>query len=214
MFNAGVTGSALLLINNRIENRSTVYQWGEELLGPASDMTGFEQGGINSGDYYKIYNNEQLKTAQSSNLGVNIQSSTVSSIGCADDVILAANDIDSLRLLARLTETYCSKYRVKLVTSKTKLLPAFAPRHSYLVNYAKLVNPVTINGQPVNFVTEAEHVGVVRSVAGNMPHIFDKIAAHKKALGAVCSAGLSRNHRGNPAASIRINQLYAISVLF
>ena len=84
-----------------------MYHWDGELL---SD-TGFEQDGLNSGDYYKLYNIEQLKAAQSSSLGVNIGSSVVSSVGCADDVILATNDIFSLRLLATLTEIYCKHYR-------------------------------------------------------------------------------------------------------
>ena len=214
LFKAGVSGTALILINNRLSSRSTVYQWDSELLGPATDDTGFEQGGINSGDYYKLYNNEQLTSAQSSGLGVNIGSSTVSAVGQADDVGLLANDLDSLRLLARLTETYCKKYRVKLVPSKTKLVPYFAPRHKYLVNYAELVNPVTIGGEPVRFVSEAEHVGVLRSSAGNMPNILQRISAHKTALNSVCSAGLTRGQRGNPAASIKVHQLYATSVLF
>ena len=46
----------------------------------------------------------------------------VSAIGQADDVLLVSNDIDKLHLLATLTEIYCRKYRVKLVSSKTKLL--------------------------------------------------------------------------------------------
>ena len=105
LFKAGVTGSALLLLNNRLENRTTVYQWDGEMLGPARDTTGFEQGGINSGDFYKLYNNSHLKTAQSSSLGVHIGSSVVSAIGQADDVMLAANSLDNLRLLAQLTES-------------------------------------------------------------------------------------------------------------
>ena len=214
LFKAGVSGTALIMIDNLLSSRATVYQWDGELLGPAKDETGFEQGGINSGDYYKLYNNEQLTTAQSSSLGVDIGSSIVSAVGVADDVILAANDIDSLRLLARLTETYCAKYRVKLVPSKTKLLPVSAPRHYYLVNYAELVNPVTINGTSVNFVSEAEHVGVVRSRAGNMPNILQRISAHKKALAAVSPAGMTHCQRGNPAAALRVHQLYATSVLF
>ena len=163
LFKAGVSGSALILINNRLENRSTVYQWDGEMLGPAMDTTGFEQGGINSGDFYKLYNNIQLKAAQSSSLGVDIGSSVVSAIGQADDVMLAANSVDSLRLLAKLTETYCADYRVKLVSSKTKLLPMYNQRHQYLVDYAKLTNCVTIDGAPVKFVDEAEHVSVIGS---------------------------------------------------
>ena len=214
LFKAGINGSALTLINNRLSSRSTVYQWEGEMLGPAPDQTGFEQGGINSGDYYKLYNNIQLKTAQSSGLGVNIGSSTVSAIGLADDVCLASDDIDNLRLLATLTETYCANYRVKLVPSKTKLLPVSTPRHQYLVNYAELVNPVTIGGVPVGFVPEAEHVGVVRSTAGNLPNILQCISSYKKALASVSSAGLARGHRGNPAASLRVHTLYAAPKLF
>ena len=214
LYRTGVTGDALLLINNRLSNRSTVYHWDGELLGPAADDTGFEQGGINSGDYYKLYNNEQLKAAQSSLLGVNIGSSVVSSVGCADDVILASNDIYSLCLLATLTENYCKQFRVKLVPSKTKLLPVHAHRHRLQVYYAKVSNQVTIAGAPVKFVDEAEHVGVLRSTTGNMLNIVKRITAHKAALSAVAPAGLSRNHRENPAASLRIHQLYATPVLF
>ena len=213
LFMSGVTGSALLLLNNRLENRSTVYQWEGEMLGPAVDKTGFEQGGINSGDFYKLYNNEQLKSAQDSELGVNIGSSVVSAIGQADDVILAANNVSNLKLLARLTEVYCRNYRVQLVASKTKLLPIFLPRHSFLVEYAKLVNTVTVNNTVVEFVSDAEHVGVIRSSTGNMPNILHRVTCYKKALMSVSSSGISRTQRGNPAASLRVHQLYAVPVL-
>ena len=182
LYMTGITGSALLLLNNRLENRSTVYQWEGQMLGPAVDSTGFEQGGVNSGDFYKLYNNEQLKSAQASSLGVDIGSSIVSAIGQADDVILAANNLDNLRHLARLTEVYCANFRVKLVSSKTKLLPIFLPRHYQLVEYAKLANSVSIDNTTVKFVTEAEHVGVLRSTAGNLPNILHRIACHKQAL--------------------------------
>ena len=160
-----------------------------------------------------MYNNEQLKSAQQSGLGVDIGSSTVSAIGQADDVILAANSLDSLKFLARLTEVYCDSFRVKLVASKTKLLPVYLPRHSFLVDYAKVTNSVKIENTTVSFVHEAEHVGVLRSTHGNMPNILQRIASHKKALGGVSSAGMARSHRGNPAASLRVHQLYATPVL-
>ena len=91
LFRAGVQGSALKFIDNRLTSRATVYQWDGVMMGPSADDTGFEQGGINSSEYYKLYNNEQLITTQLSNLGVNINSCVVSSIGQADDVIHVAN---------------------------------------------------------------------------------------------------------------------------
>ena len=82
------------------------------------------------------------------------------------------------------------------------------------MSYAKLTNPVTINCSQVEFVDEAEHVGVVRSTrCGNMPHIIQRISSHKKVLASICSAGMSKGHRGNPAASLRVHTLHATPVL-
>ena len=39
-------------------------------MGPIRDKHGLEQGGGNSSDLYKLYNNEQLETAQKSEQGV------------------------------------------------------------------------------------------------------------------------------------------------
>ena len=47
-----------------------------------------------------------------------------------------------------------------------------------------------------------------------MPHIVNRIAKHKKAVGAVLSAGLARGMRCNPAASLRVHLLYCLPVLF
>ena len=59
-----------------------------------------------------------------------------------------------------------------------------------------------------------EHVGVMRNTQGNLPNLVIRIANHKKILGALLSTGMARGHRGNPAASIKIHQLYCTPVLF
>ena len=191
-----------------------MYEWDGEKMGPAEDTTGFEQGGINSGDYYKLYNNEQLVTAQSSELGVDIGSDTISGVGQADDVMLLSNDIFSLLLLVKLTEEYCQKYRVQLEPKKTKLLGYSTKTTELNVKLAASCNPITINGVAVKFTTEAEHVGVIRNISGNMPNILRRVAEHKKSLGAVLSAGLARGHRGSPAAALRVHQIHCTPVLF
>ena len=214
LFKAGVRDDSLAVIDNRLLSRSTVYEWNKQLLGPAPDETGFEQGAINSSDYYKLYNNEQLETAQATCLGVDLGSSVVSAVGQADDVLLCSNNIDSLRLLATLTERYCQKYNVKLVPSKTKLLGYTVPAKSYLMEHAKLINSITINNQPVVFTEEFEHVGILRNSAGNLPHIMNRINAHKNGMNFVLSAGLARSHHGNPAASLKVQELYGTPKLF
>ena len=47
LYKAGQSDDSLVLIDNRLASRSTVYEWNRELLGPAQDETGFEQGAIN-----------------------------------------------------------------------------------------------------------------------------------------------------------------------
>ena len=52
---------------------------------------------------------------------------------------------------------------------------------------------------------------MIRRVAGNMPNIANRITDHKKP---VTSVGLAKNHRGNPTATLRVQQLYGTPVLF
>ena len=107
-------------MDSRLESRLTVYEWDGQKMGPAKDDAGFEQGGINSSDFYKMYNNEQLVTAQSSELGVDVGSAVISAVGQADDVMLLSNDIYCLRLLVQLTVDYCNKYRATCQTCRQK----------------------------------------------------------------------------------------------
>ena len=71
-----------------------------------------------------------------------------------------------------------------------------------------------VSGIPLSFTTTAEHVGIIRSTtSGNAPHVLQRIAAHKRSLGAVLSAGLAKRHRGNHAASLHTEKLYGLLVL-
>ena len=214
LYKAGVAESAILFMDNRLASRKTVYEWDGVKMGPAKDVTGFEQGGMNSSDFYKLYNNEQLTVAQSSGLGVDIGSGVISAVGQADDVVLMSNDIYNLKLLTKLTEEYCSKYRVLLEPKKTKLLGYCSKKSEVFLKLAEYSEMITINGIPVNFTSEAEHVGVLRSTEGNMPNIMHRVAAHKKSLGALLSAGLARGHRGSPAAALHVHRLHCTPVLF
>ena len=81
------------------------------------------------------------------------------------------------------------------------------------VEYWKKASPISIDGNFIDFVDTAEHVGILRSVSGHIPHILKRIKSHKQALGAVLSSGLARQHRANPAASLRTEKLYGLPVL-
>ena len=81
------------------------------------------------------------------------------------------------------------------------------------IRYLKEFSPVNINGVKIKFKDNAEHVGIIRSVSGNLPNIIQRISAHKKAVGAVLSNGLAKHHSANPAARLKVEQIYGTPVL-
>ena len=70
-----------------------------------------------------------------------------------------------------------------------------------------------INGKQIEFVEQAEHVGVIRSTEGNLPNLLQRISSFKRSLGSMISCGLSKGRRSNPAASLRILTIYSTPVL-
>ena len=75
------------------------------------------------------------------------------------------------------------------------------------------MNPIKVNNETIEFVDNAEHVGMLRSNAGNHPTILARFKAHRQALASVLHVGLARGHRGNPAAGFKVHQLYGTPVL-
>ena len=212
----GTQNKKLSFILQRIENRITFCEWDKTLMGPIHDELGVEQGGVNSSDFYKILNNEQLSVPQETNFGVNFGGSDdihVASIGQADDTVLISHNLVKLKFLLKLTLNYCQKYHVELSAPKTQLqvyLPPGLTKHEDIYKHSI---DIRFNDTPINFVESAEHVGVIRSVQGNLPHILNRISSHNKALHSVLPVGLARNQRGNPAASLRVEKLYGVPVL-
>ena len=47
-----------------------------------------------------------------------------------------------------------------------------------------------------------------------MPHIIDRIAAHKRAIAAILHTGAARQHNAMPSSSLKIERLYGSPVLF
>ena len=197
-------------MENRLASRLTFCEFNKKLSGPIRDQQGLEQGGLSSSDCYKLYNYDCLNLTQQSNLGVELAPSlTISAVGQADDTVLMSNDLHKLNLLLYLAMQYCSKFNVQLSQIKTKLIQVTPPRSTTFVPY----NPVSMFDKPVEFVDQAEHVGVIRSKEGNLPNLLQRISSFNKAIGSIFSCGLARSQRSNPVASLRILSLYGTPVL-
>ena len=172
LFFAGTCGKELIYIDKRLENRKTFAEWDKILMGPRQDKLGVEQGGVNSGDFYKIYAKPQLQLAHDSQLGVCLTHKiTISAIGQADNTLLVSNSLHNLQNLLQLSLYYCSKANVDLCPGKTKLQVISTKKMKATVDYLKVFSPVNLNGKKLDFSDESEHVGVIRSVHGNLPNI-------------------------------------------
>ena len=197
----------------RLTNRTTFCQWENQTMGPIKDELGIEQGGPNGSEYWKIYNNEQLSVAQESGLGASISGIPAASVGQADDTALLSHDLHQLQCLLDLSLLYCQKHQVQLSAGKTKLL-VFSKSVTDYVKYSKLLMPLHIGDLPIKFATSAEHVGVLRDVAGNLPHVHQRMVSHRGALAKILCMGLARKHRANPLASLRAETIFATPVLY
>ena len=128
-------------------------------------------------------------------------------------IVLVANNLQNLQSLLLLSQYYCSMFNVELSSEKT-VLQGFAPKKEvFEFEYLKKYSPVNIKDKKVGFHDTAEHVGVIRAVTGNLPHVIHRISAHKRAVGAVVQNGLALSHRANHAARLKVEQIYGTPVL-
>ena len=126
---------------------------------------------------------------------------------------LISSSLHQLKALLQLTKIYCEQYQVKLVGSKTKMLIFTNSNMDNQVNVELATNSISIDGEIITPSSQGTHVGVIRSVEGNIPNIVERLSSHRKAIFAVLHAGLARGHRANPAAALRVEKLYGSSVI-
>ena len=65
-----------------------------------------------------------------------------------------------------------------------------------------------------DFVHSTDHVGILRSPSGNLPHILSRLAAHRKSIFGILPVGMAMAHRGNPAVNLKTHSIHCIPVLF
>ena len=99
---------------------------------------------------------------------------------------------------------------MSLVLEKTRLLVLLPKSCNWVPS-----KPVLLNEHPIFPSVSAEHLGLLRSSSlSNVETLQDRIMKHKKSLFSVLNFGAAKGHQGNPAASLKVMELYSSPVLY
>ena len=134
--NGAVADQSLVYLANRLANRKTYLQYGQEVMGPIHDNAGVEQGGICSGDEFQLITNAETDALNNSGLGVDMGHSglSIAAITAADDEVVLSNTPHALQSLLNLASNFCRYLCMKMVKSKTHLM-LFNPKIEDEVKY-------------------------------------------------------------------------------
>ena len=84
--------------------------------------------------------------------------------------------------------------------NKTKLLVFTTKQTEAQARVELAVTTISVDGHTITPTFQAE---------GNGPHISERLSAHRRAVYGVIHSGLAKGYRANPAASLRVETIFA-----
>ena len=115
---------------------------------------GVRQGGIDSTDFYKIYQNQLLNRIHHSGLGARVGNVTCNISGCADDLAVNVNSRREGQVLVNASTDHANLERYLLQVDKSVMVTV-TPRDSN--NVINTTEPITMNGKEMKTVELAMH---------------------------------------------------------
>ena len=107
---------------NLYTSQTIRVKWGNSTSDQAHVSNGVKQGGVISPILFIIYMDELLNKLCKSGIGCHVGSTYCGSLGYADDVILLAPTLQSLKKLLSICEKFAEDYDVLFNSEKSKLL--------------------------------------------------------------------------------------------
>ena len=142
----------LLLIVFWHLNMSCRVKWGDEFSEEFRVPLGTKQGGISSPGFFSLYINDMIELMRKSGLGCHIIRLFLAAILFADDLAILAPSRSALQKLISICEDYCRKFCLQFNSSKSKVM-------TFGSTYAVPIAPLTIAGDPIDFVSEWKYLG-------------------------------------------------------
>ncbi len=150
-------------------NQSIRVQWGTSISCLCPVSNGVKQGGVLSPILFTIYFDELLLQLRDAHLGCFIGNQFCGALGYADDVVILAPTLFSLRAMLDICRKFAVSFDVLFNSSKSKLL--------YFGQAASrpTISPVKFMGSVIELVSHDKHLGNLIGQDCNKPQIFDAI---------------------------------------
>jgi len=136
-------------------NQNIRVKWGSCISSLCNVSNGVKQGGVMSPILFTIYIDELLNRLSIERLGCHIGHLFCGAFGYADDVIILAPTLFSLRRMLKICSDFAYEYNVIFNSSKSKLLFFGNVRHR------PAVSPITFCGSTIELVSHDKHLGNV-----------------------------------------------------
>ena len=133
-------------------NMSGKVKWGDAFSEEFPVPLGTKQGGISSPGFFSVYVDDMVKLMRNSGVGCHIIRLFVAAILFADDLAILAPTRSALQKLIDICVEYCTKFCLQFNSTKSKVM-------TFGKTYDMPTVPLTIAGNPVDFVSEWKYLG-------------------------------------------------------
>ncbi|MCG8032572.1 MAG: reverse transcriptase family protein, partial [Candidatus Thiodiazotropha taylori] len=210
LYHTGVDGVHWNLIHNLHSNARAAVKWNNAVSDEFPVKQGVRQGGILSTDLFKVYNNEMLNRMVDSGLGTRIGAINCVAPTCADDVALSSDRADDLQSLINIGVDYSELEKFQLQPTKSVVLSHLTLGDK---NRKGMEETWTMYGEPMPVVTEASHMGILRSHCTEESAVRDNIKKARRTLYSLMSSGLHGQNGLDPETSIQLLNIYVLPIL-
>ncbi|MCG8045488.1 MAG: reverse transcriptase family protein, partial [Candidatus Thiodiazotropha endolucinida] len=210
LYHTGVDGVHWNLIHNLHSNARAAVKWNNAVSDGFPVKQGVRQGGILSTDLFKVYNNEMLNRMVDSGLGTRIGAINCVAPTCADDVALSSDRADDLQSLINIGVDYSELEKFQLQPTKSVVLSHLTLGDK---NRKGMEETWTMYGEPMPVVTEASHMGILRSHCTEESAVRDNIKKARRTLYSLMSSGLHGQNGLDPETSIQLLNIYVLPIL-
>ena len=194
------------IIKDWYDGATSQVKWKGTLSEPFDLYQGVHQGRVTSTELYKCYIDPLLHRLEEKKYGSRIGHLYVGAPTCADDVLLASNNMTELQHMLDEACIYSQKERYILHPQKSAVIPV---KSKHPLSFWRDLAPWSLNDEKVQVVDSGKHLGVERNIQStNKDVIQERTMIGRRTTYALMGAGLHGLNGINPKIALKLIQTY------